>query len=74
MHLIVVGCEYSGVTTLIDSLMEWGDARGIQHHLDDHFAIPDSQQFQKQMRNRCWSSHLCSKNVFSACSWSIISA
>jgi len=43
MRLIVVGCEYSGVTTLIDGLMEWGHARGIHHHLDDHFAIPDSQ-------------------------------
>ena len=43
MRVIVIGCEYSGVTTLIDGLMAWGDARGIHHHLDDHFTIPDSQ-------------------------------
>jgi hypothetical protein len=43
MRLIVVGCEYTGVTTLIEGLMAWGDQHGIHHHLDDHFAIPDSQ-------------------------------
>lgn len=43
MRVIVVGCEYSGVTTLIEGLMAWGDERGIHHHLDDHFTIPDSQ-------------------------------
>jgi hypothetical protein len=43
MRVIVIGCEYSGVTTLIDGLMAWGDERGIHHHLDDHFTIPDSQ-------------------------------
>jgi hypothetical protein len=43
MRVIVVGCEYSGVTTLVDGLMAWGDERGIHHHLDDHFTIPDSQ-------------------------------
>lgn len=43
MRVIVIGCEYSGVTTLIDGLMKWGDERGIHHHLDDHFTIPDSQ-------------------------------
>ena len=46
MRVIVVGCEYSGVTTLIDGLMAWGDERGIHHHLDDHFTIPDSQHLQ----------------------------
>lgn len=43
MRLVVVGCEYSGVTTLVEGLMAWGDQRGIHHHLDDHFAIPDRQ-------------------------------
>ena len=43
MRVIVIGCEYSGVTTLIEGLMAWGDERGIHHHLDDHFTIPDSQ-------------------------------
>lgn len=42
MRVIVVGCEYSGVSTLIDGLYEWGQARGVQHHLDDHFTIPDA--------------------------------
>jgi len=43
MRLIAIGCEYSGVSTLLDGLMAWGDARGIHHHLDDHFTIPDKQ-------------------------------
>lgn len=42
MRVIVVGCEYTGVTTLIDGINEWGNARGIHHHLDDHFTIPDA--------------------------------
>ena len=42
MRLVIVGCEYSGVTTLIDSISQWGLTRGFTHHLDDHFAIPDA--------------------------------
>ena len=42
MRLIIVGCAYSGVTTLIDGLYAWGKDRGIYHHLDDHFTIPDA--------------------------------
>ena len=42
MRLIVVGCEYSGVSTLIDGIHKWGLERGINHHLDDHFTIPDA--------------------------------
>lgn len=42
MRVIVVGCEYSGVSTLINGLDVWGKERGIQHHLDDHFTIPDA--------------------------------
>lgn len=42
MRLIAVGCEYSGVTTLIDGLYAWGNERGVHHHLDDHFTIPDA--------------------------------
>lgn len=41
MRLIVIGCEYAGKTTLIDSLMTWGKEAGIHFHLDDHFSIPD---------------------------------
>lgn len=41
MRLIVIGCEYAGKTTLIDSLYAWGEERGIHYHLDDHFSIPD---------------------------------
>ena len=39
----MIGCEYAGKSTLIDALMEWGDARGVHFHLDDHFSIPDRQ-------------------------------
>jgi GTPase SAR1 family protein len=41
MRLILIGCEYVGKTTLIDALHEWGESRGINFHLDDHFTIPD---------------------------------
>jgi len=41
MRLIVIGCEYSGKTTLIDALMAWGSKSGIHFHLDDHFSVPD---------------------------------
>ncbi len=47
MRLIVVGCEYSGVTTLINNLYSWGNERGISHHLDDHFTIPDAFHLDK---------------------------
>jgi hypothetical protein len=43
MRLVVIGSEYTGKTTLIDALMEWGDRHGTHHHLDDHFSIPDRQ-------------------------------
>ena len=42
MRVIAVGCEYSGVSTLIDALHKWGRERGENHHLDDHFTIPDA--------------------------------
>ena len=42
MRIIAVGCEYSGVSTLIDQVHQWGLSRGISHHLDDHFTIPDA--------------------------------
>lgn len=41
MRLVVIGCEYTGKTTLIDGLDAWGKERGIHFHLDDHFSIPD---------------------------------
>ena len=50
MRAIVVGCEYSGVTTLIDGLMDWGHERGLHHHLDDHFTIPDYQHLSPEDR------------------------
>jgi hypothetical protein len=43
MRVVAVGCEYTGVTTLLEGLMAWGAERGIKFHLDDHFTIPDSQ-------------------------------
>ena len=42
MRVIVVGCEYSGVSTLIDGIFKWGQSVGVHHHLDDHFTIPDA--------------------------------
>lgn len=42
MNLIVIGCEYSGTSTLAKNLMAWGKKLEINYHLDDHFTIPDS--------------------------------
>ena len=42
MNLIIIGCEYSGKSTLATNLMAWGKKRGINYHLDDHFTVPDS--------------------------------
>lgn len=50
MKLIIVGCEYTGVTTLCESLINWGNERGINFHLDDHFTIPDRQQLSPEDR------------------------
>ncbi|MDP6775454.1 MAG: hypothetical protein QGI83_01680 [Candidatus Latescibacteria bacterium] len=46
MRLIAVGCEYAGKTTLLQGLQKWGLDRGIRHHLDDHFTIPDCQMLK----------------------------
>jgi hypothetical protein len=43
MRVIAIGCEYSGVTTLLEGILRWGRERGLDHHLDDHFSIPDRQ-------------------------------
>ena len=42
MRIIAIGCEYSGVTTLLSGLHDWGAKRGIHFHMDDHFTIPDA--------------------------------
>ena len=41
MRVIACGCEYSGVTTLLDGLYARGRERGFNFHGDDHFSIPD---------------------------------
>jgi len=48
MRIIAIGCEYTGATTLLDNLMAWGHERGIHHHLDDHFTIPDSRNLSPE--------------------------
>lgn len=48
MRLIVVGCEYTGKSTLIDGLDRWGKERDIHFHLDDHFTIPDTHFLSKE--------------------------
>ena len=48
MRVIAVGCEYSGVSTLINGINDWGNARGIHHHLDDHFTIPDAYHLTQE--------------------------
>ena len=48
MRVVAVGCEYSGVSTLIDRIYAWGRERGINHHLDDHFTIPDASHLDEE--------------------------
>jgi hypothetical protein len=42
MRVIVVGCEYSVVSSLIDGIFKWGEKCSVHHHLDDHFTMPDA--------------------------------
>ncbi|MFT5373890.1 MAG: hypothetical protein ACI906_000706 [Candidatus Latescibacterota bacterium] len=42
MRIIAVGCEYSGVSTLLECLRQWGSQRHLHFHMDDHFTIPDA--------------------------------
>jgi hypothetical protein len=51
MRLIIVGCEYSGVTTLINELYDWGNERGVHHPLDDHFTILDAYHLSQEKQN-----------------------
>jgi len=48
MRLIVIGCEYTGKSTLLNSLAEWGRREGIHFHLDDHFTIPGEQHLGEE--------------------------
>ena len=42
LKLILIGCEYTGKSTLAQKLVSWGKTHDMQFHLDDHFTIPDS--------------------------------
>ena len=48
MRVIVVGCEYAGKSSLIQGLIDWGQARQIRFHPDDHFSIPDCQTLRSR--------------------------
>ncbi len=42
MNLIIVGCEYTGKTTLGDNIVKWTDSNvGIGRGFHDHFTIPN---------------------------------
>ena len=43
MRVIAIGTEYTGKTTLVQGIQNWGQKRGINHHMDDHFSIPDQE-------------------------------
>ena len=41
MHLVIIGCEYSGTTTLADGISEWAErAMGGKYHFHDHWKVP----------------------------------
>ena len=49
MRLILIGCEYSGKTTLADALEKWGADRGRPFHMDDSdFSIPDDRHLNQE--------------------------
>ena len=48
MRIIAIGCEYSGVTTLLGGLYDWGQERGVDFHMDDHFTIPDAYHLSSE--------------------------
>lgn len=64
MRVIAIGCEYTGKTTLLEGLMKWGDERGVHHHLDDHFTIPDRQFLKKDERDEMVRLHPVLKERF----------
>ena len=43
MRVIAIGSEYAGKSTLVQAIQNWGMERGIKHHMDDHFSVPDQQ-------------------------------
>ncbi|MCZ6633334.1 MAG: hypothetical protein O7G87_08005 [bacterium] len=43
MRVIVIGTEYTGKSTLVQAIQNWASERGIHHHMDDHFTVPDQQ-------------------------------
>ena len=41
MHLAIIGCEYSGTTTLAAGITEWAErAMGRKYHFHDHWKVP----------------------------------
>ena len=48
MNLIIVGCEYTGKTTLGNSIVKWTDSNvGIGRGFHDHFTIPNLELGEK---------------------------
>lgn len=43
MRVIAIGTEYTGKSTLVQAIQNWGMERGVRHHMDDHFSVPDQQ-------------------------------
>lgn len=54
MRLIIIGCEFTGKSTLAAGIKAWGEASlgGITSSFHDHFVFPDEEanaEEQKQM-------------------------
>jgi len=48
MNLIIVGCEYTGKTTLGENIVKWTDSNvGIGRGFHDHFTIPNLELGEK---------------------------
>ena len=58
MRIIAIGCEYSGVTTLLDGLHDWGQEHGVNFHMDDHFTIPDAYHLSTQEQHALSLIHI----------------
>ena len=63
MRLVIIGCEYSGTTTLATAICKWAeDIMGGKFEFHDHWKFPNIEcypQYSKQYKlNKTDKSHI----------------
>ena len=44
MNIVLIGCEFTGKTTLAAEIVEWSEeTMGFSGHFHDHFTIPSTE-------------------------------